>query len=719
MIEYQHLLTYNSVTTEVEEPRGLQDIPSVLDRDFATHGVLFRFTDADLRLSFPGIGQQILSEALDNEGVDATVTYTLNKRQDEFSPWILQFSGQAIFENYSDGQDFFEIDFEEVNLITLVQSNLDVKVDLDRTTDLFGNAVTPLSATQITFPPVPLISSGSLDKTSSSNWLEYNSGTLLFPINTFLQTKNTLVYEDGTRGFIGSKLSQSATIQVPANRLSAVPFKDERSFKVNVSFSGQFDFVEQVATVDGTVRIDLVELDVVATTESIIDSFIWNVPVDGSLFDEQLNLGQTYVITDTEYQWFVRITSTLGNTGLGFVRVDNSNLQIDTETYNDFSGATTANFYRFFDSIDKTLEYITGEENLLKSDFLDNAGCAEDIYESNGNKIRSREDIPVQGTLVDRLNTCRSVFGLGWGFEQDYNGVLNVFRIEPIEYFYQDVELESFTDIENDSYQEEYFDGLDFGNIEIGYEKYAEDEELTVISTINDTNTEAQYVSPVQRLKGNLSLKSDHIASPFLIEVTRRIQFDPNENEKSWKYDDDLFLLEVSGGAPADDTNISTFNVETDIPYNLRLNPRFNLFNSSRLINSGFFRKPLSAEIVPSFYAINQTARIYYTSPLGECLGDLSGDNVAMKENIQVGNFNAGLRLFDPKLISFRVGMKAEQVENLVAAHRNGLPSKNYGYISVTNPDGEIRQGWVLNVAWNIIDEIATFQLIKKADNYF
>ena len=59
--------------------------------------------------------------------------------------------------------------------------------------------------------------------------------------------------------------------------------------------------------------------------------------------------------------------------------------------------------------------------------------------------------------------------------------------------------------------------------------------------------------------------------------------------------------------------------------------------------------------------------------------------------------------------------MSAQEADDIIEAHRNGLDdSRNYGYITVTNPDGVNKSGWLLSLRYNTVDGIGTFELVER-----
>ena len=149
--EYKFELTYNGTTTKVFQPQGFRDFNSEIKRDFNFGGVFYKYTAEDLKLGFIGTGRTILETAYQNDGIDANVNLTISGRSDKFNPWVQVYTGRAVFENRQYDKNYFLIDFDQVDFLENLTNRINIKVSLDRTTDLDGNSVTPPTATEIPF----------------------------------------------------------------------------------------------------------------------------------------------------------------------------------------------------------------------------------------------------------------------------------------------------------------------------------------------------------------------------------------------------------------------------------------------------------------------------------------------------------------------------------------------------------------------------------------
>lgn len=744
MIEYRFTLIHNGVSTVLDlDPNGITGLKSSLKRDFSNHGVFFQFTEGDLSLEFAGEGRDVFKTARDLEGIDAEITFVFDQRDDAYSPYENKYTGTAIMENLEIDQDYAKVDFRESNVMTDIHNNLDTKVNFDSTEDIFGNAVTPLTPIEVTLAGRVLkrLSVGNMPieqtpYTPSTVWSAGKDGTaattLTMSTNLIVATDtNQIDNEGGIKGFNNDNEPPANFLVNPdatlGGQLTFYPKKVEYDITVGLSFilnaatsgtqpSGVINFI-----------LDKIE-DEGQDSETITSTTLraYNPSSEGSITEDANALAQSHTIGSKITKFRFRVNDGTGAYGAGNgVTVYFTSFILSGTITSVTYPSSSANMHYIYDALNKNIEYITGQQNLLQSNFFGTGGAGEYFAETNGYKLRA-SDYPIIESLKTRLDGLKAIFGIGYSLEVNSGYELVNIRVEPLEYFYADEELLSFTEIEASTYGETFYDPLGFNKIKIGYRTYSEKDEP---SSLNDIFTEAEYNTPVSNLEDTYTQVSGYIASDILSEITRRVQFE--DPDKSNKTDDDLFIFDLVDNypviSPRDDTNVGVTNVDnSDSGYNFRINPRFNLWNHASIINSAVFNKSFSENYTNQFFKASnsQNRKVYYqtsATSLMRVIGDPTtgaGNNPTFDESFNVGRFNGGLRLFDPIKITFKTGLTQEQADTIVKAHRNQLDSLNYGYITVLDPDGESKSGWLLNLSYNPIDKIGSFELIKRADNY-
>jgi hypothetical protein len=706
-----------AILSDAEQPNELSSVFSTLKRDFNSGGVFFRFTGSNsLSLKFPGSGRDTLQAAWLASGVDARVSIVIENRSDEFADWVQVYTGYSDMSTRVYDSLFFSVDFEEVSLLNTIQSNLKTKVDIDSSVDINGNAITPLAYDVMAFPAFNLVTSagGAYQIFSYSSLTGFpNSESLDLIADEVIFTGDLSAYDELAP-------EATATVIKYGGRIRALPQATDYDVDIALTMEANYDI--DTGTFTGNAVTKLIRKNLSTGTETAVDTNTYDLS-GGTLIGQSISFTDSQTISNVGYEWFLQIedNSITGNDGAAIMTWGSNNIVLSLATTYGAT-VTNANCVKLFYSIDKNLEIVTGEQSLLVSDYLDAGGALEQVIETNGYQLRAL-DRPINGSLSDRMKALKSVFGVGWGMEVGYIGSeLNTVRVEPWDYFFADTELLVIDDLEIDSYSEEYASELEFSSIRVGYNKYSDDEEFSNVESIKDHCTEVSYKAPIQNLNGEpLDLTTNYIASPALIEITRRKQFLLN-TDKAWKYDSDLFLIDCSdylGLSPRDATNILTSNIG-DIYYNLLLNPRFNFFNNYFLINSIMYGKALTEEYFNQDFKINPSGKIGYATAFGTPdFGDIrtfaSVSSVPTNNaNLPANDVRSGDSLFEPTKVMFKAGLSASQVNTLVLAHRNGLSSGNYGYISLVNPDGDDVSGWILELNYSPVDKIGEFSLLKK-----
>lgn len=155
------------------------------------------------------------------------------------------------------------------------------------------------------------------------------------------------------------------------------------------------------------------------------------------------------------------------------------------------------------------------------------------------------------------------------------------------------------------------------------------------------------------------------------------------------------------------------FLVSPESTYNLRMTPKRMLQNHAKLINGGFFTKAASSELI--FKQGDGNTKLTTVLDSGDSckLGDLDsypvneganiiiGDGVIEQASLQQGQF-----LFLPIEVTFSVSMTFEQLTELKKCLRGqGLPDKNYGYLTITNPCGEVEKIFPTSIDYSPVED--------------
>ena len=742
MVEYRFDLTFAGVTTTLaipeEQPEGISSLDSVLHRDFDAAGAFFKFTGGDLKLKFPGTGKQILKTARNTDGIDAVVTFEMFKRPDEFQSFTSVFLGTAIMENLFIDIDFAEVDFDEIGLLQSIIRRQEVPAPLDATEDMDGNVISAAAEETITVEGRPIL--------QTSAGIARKDTRLIFDPGSAAYTTITAIFEElsneiewtASNGFEAGAAATAPTASgiMGGNLRAELEFDP---YTAIVTIGGSVGFRNPGGTVTGSFILRLIETNDSGFTNHDLQTFSWADYNQSGNEVEQIPLDFTLSFPITEdtifdLEWQV---SSAGGSGTATIftdgRLDTLNIIAPTFTFsitvNRTAPESEIGAVFIHEALRHNLEQISGNVAGLDAPFFGRTedgyptdGAAAFFVQFNGYRARGFDTRSIVNIFKDSLESLISIFNVGYGIEEAYIGGAFTLKIAPREYFFANVQLVAFPTVIE--YGEEFFDWFLFNKIEIGYEKFSGDDEFP--GTLNDFNTLATYLTPFINVEGTKAFKSKYVGSDILLEITRRKQFDVTPTE-SWKYDDDLFIMDVQDiydtGAFVQGSIYDVANIGIDYagltPINLTINPRFNAYNFFSIFNTLLYKKALTAPFRNQEYKVNGTEKIFYTGGSPE-LGDteIHAEGAEPQVNQNLVALESGDRLFDPIKISFKVAMSSQEVDDIIKAHRNALPSGNYGYISVTNNEGETFTGWILDLKYNVIDEIGSFELIKRSENY-
>lgn len=144
--------------------------------------------------------------------------------------------------------------------------------------------------------------------------------------------------------------------------------------------------------------------------------------------------------------------------------------------------------------------------------------------------------------------------------------------------------------------------------------------------------------------------------------------------------------------------------------YNVRYTPKRMLYNWAKLINGGFFGKLGTDQIV--FKQGDGNVELVTQFKVGEecLLGDIDRDSIEEGSNVSIANFWGGDYLFLPIKVSFSTSLSFEQLITLKKCLRGNNDTNNYGYVSITNPCGEVEQIFITSVEYSGVEDEAQIE---------
>lgn len=741
---FRFTLTYNAVDTIVPEPKNWKDFKSEIKRDFKSHGVVFNYTSGSLKLGFAGAGRDILESAFRLEGFDAEVTFKAQGRETEYDSYSTLFEGTAVMENRELNQDFFEVDFEVDTFKTKFLNRRKNNIKLDDTDSIDGDSIGAFSSNSDDWDTLRFFSnyeaSYKADE-SSTSFDSLSDSVNNEPADSVTRYVNIL-WENTKQDTL-----QQPQLVDPSDIQSAVPavvlksgISGDLTFTASIHLRVQINVVSNQSPdpVQSEYAWELRHTDYTGSTITNYGAVLDTSP--GADDSEDYNFGiQTHAISQSisnidagdQFAFFLRLNADTASS-------TSTDADFDVDLYNDSTidfeilkstETVTVKHWLIHDVFERIVAGMTGNTSGFYSEFFglqtehgySSDGCGGFNSITNGSQLRTIDN-GLEISFNEVMSWASARYGVGWGFELD-SGSYRI-RVEPMEHFYSGgeiVDIGSPASIkEKQTYSEQTFDDLLINDIQIGYKDFSKDEDLE--NSIDDFLTLAEYQLPIKNVEGEYVQISELIASGRLIQAT----YEQIDLTKSWKYDDRNFVVaveEASGNyTPENDTPFSIVEGLDDATtaYNIRHAPVYMFLEHALLVNSTLLGKDLNDVIVNTAVKVNRDFGARYTSGETCKLGDIQRLKRDADGNIEIGDNYVGYRLFNPVSNSITVFLTDTQWEDIKDAMENNhaTTSKNLGYITYRDEDGNTKEGFLLDANRSPIERVATLELLEMADNY-
>lgn len=372
------------------------------------------------------------------------------------------------------------------------------------------------------------------------------------------------------------------------------------------------------------------------------------------------------------------------------------------------------------EATESVINIISGNPGALRSSILGRTdigypaeGCASRNILTNGFQIRlfDVDNRPIQTSFNDIIESLNAIYNIGYAYEED--GGSEVVRVEEFGYFFQDQEIFHVTDAYE--YEENLATDILLNEVRIGYEKF-KDEGLNLLDEFNNYH---DYLLPITTYKERREILSNFIASGYAIEIQRRAQFS-NAPSDSEEYDDEIFIINVIPNADPEtdwksekNENFTTVSnvFAPSTSYNLRITPRRNFLRWAPFFKSCLRYKDQATDEIRFVFGPQNNELETQTASSCETPG-----LIAENSDIVLDDYadNTPGR-FSPEVITFNSRLSFANFNYIKNALKNASPdSNNYGYIRVTDPNGEEKTGYIYELAYNPKSEKATYTLLKR-----
>lgn len=363
----------------------------------------------------------------------------------------------------------------------------------------------------------------------------------------------------------------------------------------------------------------------------------------------------------------------------------------------------------------RIVESITDGCLRMKSDYYgrtdslpyasDEDGCGSLRVLTSGLRLRNAENPVHFMSLKDFFMGLRGIDNIGMGVEPDT--VIGLgrewLRIEPVEYFYQDVQIMQFDAIPTAKFILDSKYG--FSLIKIGYTRW----EIENFNGLDEFNSNKEFRTSLSTIDQPLDAVSPFVAGGYPIEFTRQQSF-ADSGGADTSYDNENFIIcvermvygyRVEQGNVIDAANF--YSPATAL--NWRIRPFYNLMRWWKSIAQTYAN------------LVNSTSKLFFTAGTGNLLatGELP---VYDPCKLEVGERpeNDDLDRTDFAIESLPIWKPERVIFTYPFSLRdyNTLRANQYGYINLQCGNGSYVKAYVLSINYRPAQGLADFNLLLK-----
>jgi hypothetical protein len=721
----------------VREPIKWDAVGIVGERDKDWHGWNHQYSDGEVQLEFDcDAGKDLIEEQYSLYGNDAEVIlkYGFTYGSSEF----VLFEGKLNFNTRKNLFGRVALSVDRKDFSDLLQSRFETKVSMKATETLDGEPIISPQPFDVILHSKKFISrlSLSIDNSTQTDWISYvDNGDIYF----LPDTSNPVLSEIST--YFGYGLNASDLNPV-ANSL----------YNLKLDFDGVVTFSE----IKSTLYIDL-QRKATTTADSddyTIKPFFKVIRAGVEFYSQQIgptvnghwndqtasinSQSKVLVIDDSipaldlkkDDEVYIYAFYDASIEGKHKARVRAENTSIVAESF-ESAPESTSKMWLLHDVINHLLKVTTNNQGRLSSQLLatlNNLNAKDGEFSlyaiTNGFNIRNfdADQKPLNISLKTALNSTKSIASIGFGFEQ--RGLREEVRVEKLGFFYQDNEIlvisPNYNNKESiETYEEEVAKDLIYNELEIGYNKYKEDGH----NTLDEFNTKHERLAPIKSHKNKFIAKSDFIASGYSLEDSRRQQYADTPTD-SYENDEEPFIVALrrdgsdfrAERAEAFQTVDNLISPET--AYNLRISPLRMFLNWAKWLVGSWAFKSESDEVKNTFVDKNGALTTQFLPTEENPMGDVNKDLWEEKQHVAIDDLNTDGYIYRPEWMNLKCRLSPDQVLLINEAMRGASsPTKNYGYITVKNPEGEYIAGWPYKLTYNFSEERCEMKLLKRFDN--
>jgi hypothetical protein len=673
------IIESNLDETIIIEPIGWDGLTIGLTRNFENHGIIKTIENTDFQ--FIEDAYVLLKSIYDTTGADS-IAFLKVEYQCEAEAYQLLDTFKFDFNTYKrtcGDMCMIEIAVNANSCLNDLMVRMSQDIDLATTTDIDGNAITPLSEVNVTLGGQEIVirnrairDGGGTTFQITLNTQDYEECPCLGQVYHSLALRLTQIQEIPAFNFL-SPTAQSfncatETIQEQTDwetaelpnytiwerdldniSLQELCLEPDYAFNLDIDISG-------TVTIRSTVNAKITNI------------FVWLHRYNGTswaAFDVTNILLIDYVIPDDFTP--VAIPFSYSNSfGPGFADSQQLYFYFEIQYITPDGETNDCKQMRFDWSYDEgsflemridtncpetTIKGVNLKDTFeflptaLVGDCYDvqcNDECMADHILTNGLKLRRKPD--TSNLFLSWENLFRNsskIFNLGWGISG------SDLIIDKAKQFYQQnntISLGAVDEVKISNAKE-----FLFGKVNVGYSKWESEE----YNGLDEMNTMRKYSRQGSNSDKTLDLVSQFITAGYTIEITRR----KSPFSSDWRYDSDTFVINIDGSNAVQGVTSPSNIVSPSTRYNYRLTPIRNLLN-------WFNRLCLYS---PQELVFNSSNGNFIASGrmTGQC--DLEDAAIAENDNIVTADFDVSANAapyFLPIIYEFSIPLTMNQFMN-------------------------------------------------------
>ena len=719
------------------DPMGWDETETTIGRSDVSFGI---FMTVSNNLRFTGKAKEFLENEYQVHGVQAEVLLTKLLKHPKTDEWQLAkgFPGYLDFTTWNIKENSLEIDFSEGGIREILASQMREKFELNRTTDINGNAISPLKPDTLSIEGRDIY---LLSKWHSKEVTEFtvSSGGLSFGYDEAFKPAPLEVTANSDEENVVSPMEQLDKEQQveggAATKLFLLSDRDRGKTKINIKLS--FKITDYKERSNGGIAnpVDNERLKVVLRRYHKIseeNEFEFNQNEDQWTIIDVGNPngleGQSFSTPEGGYPLElspendneIKEGQSFGLYFLATADYNGGGMDVDISEYSasvnweedSFFRPTTASALRAYNVGERLTEIYTGKPTFRSS--LLNTGKWKDLVMSCGFWIRNmKKQVNEDGETEERTLTInfedfyKSVHAIepcGYGIVTEGNK--QFIALEKLRYFFQQtrtVQLGQISNIER-SVSTEFI----FSSISTGYTKGGNYEKPL---GLDEYNIQTNFITPITKVESKYDVLGPSRTDSYGVEQPRRMQFTTHPDEDT-DYDKDNYLIdskllfERNGKTifeprkwQDDFAKAPTGIYSPETAFNLRLTPMYNLFRHSYWFNAATVKYPTNK----MRYASSEGNSELSTQKIGE---------LEIKENSDVLISQLSNPIFEPEWVEFKLPASQELINQLQGTTKVGEEYINnyYGQVEFINDLGQKERGYLFSAK---ISKTVKIKLLK------